>query len=116
MIVSLNFNEEFESRQSRDLVMILALMIDFFFCNCKIRIDQDQRVIDLHVNDLHICMRMIRKRIIVLQTDLKNRRCIDFHVCMKKTKIVNRLNHVKLINMMNMICDESMIVNLENII
>ncbi len=30
MIVSLNFNEEFESRSFRDLIMILTLTIAFF--------------------------------------------------------------------------------------
>jgi hypothetical protein len=40
----------------------------------------------------------------------------DIHICMKKTEIVDWLRYFELIDVMNMINDESMIVSFENII
>jgi hypothetical protein len=53
---------------------------------------------------------------IVFHICWKIKRCIDFHICMKKIKIVNRLKHFEFIDVMSMINDESMIINFENII
>jgi hypothetical protein len=53
---------------------------------------------------------------IVFQICLKIKQCIDLHICMKKTEIVNWLRHFEFIDVMNMINDELMIVNFENII
>jgi hypothetical protein len=68
-------------------------------------------------NALTVVFRFCRcTKMIVFQICLKIRRCINLHICMKKTKIVNWLRHFELIDVMNMINDESMIVNFENII
>jgi hypothetical protein len=64
--------------------MILASTIAFSFAVAKIRVDQYENVICLHIYDVNICTKKT-----VCQICLKIKRRVDFHICMKKTKIVN---------------------------
>jgi hypothetical protein len=127
MIVSLNLIEIFESSFSRDLVMILTSTIafSFLFANswfANIKISFVWRFTTSFVAESNKKNFFSRKKSfsIVFQIDLNETRMwIErwvIHIDMKQARVVNWLNHFKLIDVITEICDESMIVYFQHFI